>query len=228
MQTEFEISGGGFVRLDAVLADDISVVNSARVSFGKRVDAMSESDIGLINYLMKNQHGTPFEHNMFRFHIKAPIFVAREWFRHRIGWSYNEFSARYTEMSDEFFIPEIEDFRTQVGMPGRYTFQPLSDDASVEASEIMNGVMRTSYSAYQLLLECGVAKELARAVLPVGMFTQFYATCNARSLMNFIELRADSHAQKEIRDYAESLEKILQVAMPHTHASFISNGRKAP
>jgi thymidylate synthase (FAD) len=228
LQAEFEIAGGGFVRLDGSYADDLSVVNSARVSFGRKVDTMSDADIGLINYLLKNQHGTPFEHNMFRFHIKAPIFVAREWFRHRIGWSYNEFSARYAEMPDDFFVPEIEDFRTQVGMPGRYTFESLDEDTSVEASEIMNGAMRTSYSAYQLLIECGVAKELARSVLPVGMFTQFYATCNARSLMNFIELRADSHAQKEIRDYAEVLEKVLKIAMPHTHASFVSNGRKAP
>lgn len=222
------IAGGGFVRLDAVMADDISVVNSARVSFGKRVEVMSDADNGLINYLMKNQHGTPFEHNFFRFHIKAPIFVTREWFRHRIGWSYNEFSARYAEMEDDFFVPEIEDFRTQVGVPGRYTFEQLDQDLSVEASETISQAMRLSYAQYRLLLEIGVAKELARTVLPVGTFTQFYATCNARSLMNFISLRADAHAQKEIRDYAESLEKILAEQMPITYNSFIANGRKAP
>ena len=177
---------------------------------------------------MKNQHGTPFEHNFFRFHIKAPIFVTREWFRHRIGWSYNEFSARYAEMEDDFFVPEIEDFRTQVGVPGRYTFEQLDQDLSVEASETISQAMRLSYAQYRLLLEIGVAKELARTVLPVGTFTQFYATCNARSLMNFISLRADAHAQKEIRDYAESLEKILAEQMPITYNSFIANGRKAP
>lgn len=223
-----EIAGGGFVRLDAVMADDRSVVNSARVSFGKRVEEISDGDIGLINYLLKNQHGTPFEHNFFRLHVKAPIFVTREWFRHRIGWSYNEFSARYAEMTDEFFIPEIEDFRTQVGVPGRYTFEPLNEDLAVDASEIMNGLMLHAYDSYRLLLELGVAKELARVVLPVGTFTQFYATCNARSLMNFIELRVDSHAQKEIRDYANALEQILAEQMPVTHNSFITNGRKAP
>ena len=228
MQNEFEIPGGGFVRVDAVLADDISVVNSARVSFGRKVETMSEADIGLINYLLKNQHGTPFEHNMFRFHIKAPIFVTREWFRHRIGWSYNEFSARYAEMADDFFVPEVEDFRTQVGVPGRYSFTAMEEDFAVEASEIINGMMRTSYATYQILLDLGVAKELARSVLPVGVFSQFYATCNARSLMNFIELRADDHAQKEIRDYAQTLEQVLKFHMPYTYASFVNNGRKAP
>jgi thymidylate synthase (FAD) len=223
-----EIAGGGFVRLDAVMADDRSVVNSARVSFGKRVEEISDGDIGLINYLLKNQHGTPFEHNFFRLHIKAPIFVTREWFRHRIGWSYNEFSARYAEMNDEFFIPEIKDFRTQVGVPGRYSFEPLDEVVAVNASEVMTGLMRVAYDSYRLLLELGVAKELARVVLPVGTFTQFYATCNARSLMNFIELRADSHAQKEIRDYANALEQILAEQMPATYNSFIANGRKAP
>ena len=223
-----EIAGGGFVRLDAVMADDRSVVNSARVSFGKRVEEISDGDIGLINYLLKNQHGTPFEHNFFRLHVKAPIFVTREWFRHRIGWSYNEFSARYAEMNDEFFIPEIKDFRTQVGVPGRYSFEPLDEVVAVNASEVMTGHMRVAYDSYRLLLELGVAKELARVVLPVGTFTQFYATCNARSLMNFIELRADSHAQKEIRDYANALEQILAEQMPVTYNSFIANGRKAP
>ena len=223
-----EIAGGGFVRLDAVMADYRSVVNSARVSFGKRVEEISDGDIGLINYLLKNQHGTPFEHNFFRLHIKAPIFVTREWFRHRIGWSYNEFSARYAEMNDEFFIPEIEDFRTQVGVPGRYSFEPLDEVVAVNASQVMTGLMQRAYDSYRLLLELGVAKELARVVLPVGTFTQFYATCNARSLMNFIELRADSHAQKEIRDYANALEQILAEQMPVTYNSFIANGRKAP
>lgn len=223
-----EISGGGFIRLDAVMADDISVVNSARVSFGKQIETMSNADIGLINYLMKNQHGTPFEHNFFRFHVKAPIFVTREWFRHRIGWSYNEFSARYTEMESNFFIPEIENFRTQVGMPGRYTFEQLDPEVSVEASEMMSLIVNNSYSVYKMLLSMGVAKEIARCVLPVSTFTEFYATCNARSLLNFIELRADSHAQKEIQDYAVALETVIAEHMPVTYNSFITNGRKAP
>lgn len=223
-----EFPTGGFIRLDASMADDLSVVNSARVSFGKRVEAMSESDGGLIRYLLKNQHGTPFEHNCFRFHVKAPLFVAREWFRHRIGWSYNELSARYTEIEQDFFIPQIDDMRTQVGKPGNYKFEQLDESASIEAQEIMTGIMTRSFESYEYLLSRGVAKELARSVLPVGMFTQFYATCNARSLMNFVHLRADVTAQKEIRDYALALEGFLAQTMPVTYEAFIANDRKAP
>ena len=114
----------GFVRLDGAMADDLSVVNGARVSFAKRKEEMDESDAGLIRFLMRDRHGTPFEHNSFRFHIRAPIFVAREWFRHRVG-SFNEFSMRYARATDDFYIPEAEDVRTQVGKPGSYSFDPV-------------------------------------------------------------------------------------------------------
>src|SRR3954470_42614 len=114
----------GFVRLDNHMADDLSVVNAARVSFADRVEAMSERDEGLIRFLMRERHGTPFEHNAFRFHVRTPIFVAREWFRHRIG-SFNEFSMRYARATDEFYVPAREDVRTQVGKPGSYSFEPV-------------------------------------------------------------------------------------------------------
>lgn len=222
------ISGGGFVRLDGYMADDISVVNSARVSFGKRITELSEADEKLINYLMREQHGTPFEHNSIRFHIKAPIFVAREWFRHRIGWSYNEFSARYTKMEPEAFLPDEMDFRTQHGNPGRYIFEPLDVELAVEAQEVVTQSYKESYASYAALLDIGVAKELARMVLPVGMFTEFYATCNARSLMHFIALRGADTAQKEIRDYSDALEQILSTLMPITYDAWRKNGRVAP
>src|SRR5438128_11991510 len=114
----------GFVRLDAAMADDLSVANAARVSFARRKEVLDASDEGLIRFLMRDRHGTPFEHNAFRFHIRTPIFVAREWFRHRIG-SFNEFSMRYARASDEFYVPEPEDVRTQVGKPGAYSFEPV-------------------------------------------------------------------------------------------------------
>ena len=228
LSSQTDIAGGGFIRLDSCLADDMSVVNAARVSFGRRVETMSLADEKLVHYLLKNSHGTPFEHNFFRFHVKAPIFVTREWFRHRIGWSYNEYSARYTEMPEDFFTPNEEDFRTQVGKPGSYSFDPMDEDSARHASLIMQGANSDSFKTYQLLLDMGVAKELARSVLPVGIFTEFYASCNARSLMNFISLRADTHAQKEIRDYANALEAYLKQAMPISYEAFIQNGRKAP
>jgi thymidylate synthase (FAD) len=107
----------GFVRLDDAMADDLSVVNGARVSFARRRTEMTEAEEGLIRFLMRERHGTPFEHNAFRFHVRCPLFVAREWFRHRVG-SFNEFSMRYAKATDEFYVPEAEDVRTQIGKPG--------------------------------------------------------------------------------------------------------------
>jgi thymidylate synthase (FAD) len=116
----------GFVRLDDAMADDLSVANGARVSFARRKNELDESDEGLIRFLMRERHGTPFEHNAFRFHVRCPIFVAREWFRHRVG-SFNEFSLRYAKATDDFYVPEPEDVRSQVGKPGAYSFEPVSD-----------------------------------------------------------------------------------------------------
>ena len=115
----------GFVRLDDVMASDLSVVNGARVSFARRKEEMDDADAGLIRFLMRDRHGTPFEHNAFRFHIRCPIFVAREWMRHRVG-SFNEFSLRYAKATDDFYVPEAEDVRSQVGKPGAYTFETSS------------------------------------------------------------------------------------------------------
>ena len=123
----------GFVRLDAAVADDLSVVNAARVSFGARVETMDDRSAGLVRFLMRERHGTPFEHNFFRFHIKAPLFVTREWQRHRVG-SFNERSGRYSELPDEFYVPAAGDVRTQVGKPGAYTFEPLPDDVAEQVS----------------------------------------------------------------------------------------------
>lgn len=217
----------GFVRLDAAEADDLSVVNSARVSFAKKVTEMSDADVGLIKYLMRERHGTPFEHNMFRFHVKCPVFVAREWFRHRIG-SFNEFSARYSEVPDEFFVPDKEDVRTQVGKPGAYVFEQLGDPQASRALELIEQVNADSYAVYEELVSLGVARELARVVLPVSMFTQFYWTVNARSLMNFLSLRTHETAQRDIRHYADAVLMLAKPVMPITFASWEENSRQAP
>ena len=132
----------GFVRLDDAMADDLSVVNGARVSFARRKEEMDESDEGLIRFLMRERHGTPFEHNSFRFHIRAPIFVAREWFRHRVG-SFNEFSMRYAKATDEFYVPAPEDVRSQVGKPGAYSFEPVSDELAETTREELKAVYET-------------------------------------------------------------------------------------
>ena len=219
---------GGFVRLDAACADDLSVVNAARVSFGKRVDEMTPSEVGLVNFLMRERHGSPFEHNFFRFHVKAPIFVVREWFRHRIGWSYNEMSGRYTELLSEGWVPRPEEVRSQVGKPGSYTFEPVSPAAAdIAVGEILLAYEQ-SWETYERLLSSGVAKEVARTVLPVGNFTEFYASCNARSLMAFCSLRNHPNAQAEIRAYAQVLEDSLAEFMPVTYAAFVENDRQSP
>jgi len=217
----------GFVRLDDAMAGDLSVVNSARVSFGRRKTEMDESDEGLIRFLMRDQHGTPFEHNSFRFHIRAPIFVAREWFRHRVG-SFNEFSMRYAKATDDFYVPVPEDVRTQVGKPGAYSFEPVEPELAEQTREELQAVYEHAFSTYERLVEAGVARELARCVMPVGAYTEFYWTVNARALMNFVSLRAHETAQREIRRYAEAVEAFFAELMPVTHTAFVANDRVAP
>jgi thymidylate synthase (FAD) len=226
-ENQVQVLDHGFVRLDDAMADDLSVVNGARVSFARRKEEMDESDEGLIRFLMRDRHGTPFEHNSFRFHIRCPIFVAREWFRHRVG-SFNEFSMRYAKATDDFYVPEPEDVRTQVGKPGAYSFDPVSPQVAEKTREELQAVYFAAYEAYQRLVELGVARELARCVLPVGAYTEFYWTVNARSLMNFVSLRAAETAQREIRRYAEACETFLAEKMPITYEAFVANGRVAP
>ena len=215
------------MRLDDAMADDLSVVNGARVSFARRVDEMDEADEGLIRFLMREKHGTPFEHNSFRFHVRTPIFVAREWFRHRIG-SFNEFSMRYARATDEFYVPAPEDVRTQVGKPGSYSFEPVEPELAETTRERLKEVYEAAYRAYEELVEQGVARELARAALPVGAYTEFYWTVNARALMNFVSLRAAEAAQREIRRYADAVERFLAEAMPVTYEAFVKAGRVGP
>jgi thymidylate synthase (FAD) len=217
----------GFVRLDDAMADDLSVVNGARVSFARRKEELDDSDEGLIRFLMRERHGTPFEHNAFRFHVRCPIFVAREWFRHRVG-SFNEFSMRYARATDDFYVPAPEDVRTQVGKPGSYTFEPVGDELAETTRERLQEVYTAAYRAYEELVEAGVAREVARAALPVGAYTEFYWTVNARSLMNFVSLRNSENAQREIRRYAEACERFLEQKMPVTFAAFLANDRTAP
>ena len=392
----------GFVRLDDAMATDLSVVNSARVSFAVRKDEMEDRDKGLIKFLMRDRHGSPFEHNSFRFHIRTPIFVAREWFRHRIGcltgdaqvafedgstrtmeelWSawaeggraavsglplrvldeatgsfgagsiaevfdkgvqpvyrlkltdgtelqltenhkvltdqgwltlgtrlaearplvdpsqhvtvdyqigtqpwkvvsgsrvgtiervfvqaipvqiaeisyvglkktydlavegpwhnfvangivvhnsFNEESARYHKLADDFYVPDVQAVRSQVGKPGSYSFEPVEEGLALETRDTLQRIYKDLYAEYNALIDKGVAKELARAVLPFGIYTQFYWTINARAMMNFLSLRNSEFAQYEIRVYAEAIERFFAEKMPITHQCFIEFDRRAP
>jgi thymidylate synthase (FAD) len=226
-ETTIPVLDHGFVRLDAAMASDLSVVNAARVSFARHKETMDESDEGLIRFLMREQHATPFEHSVFRFHVRAPIFVVREWVRHR--WSsFNEFSMRYAKATEDFYVPEPEDVRTQVGKPGSYSFEPVEPDVAETARDELRAVYDAAFAAYERLMELGVARELARLVMPVGAYTEFYWTVNARSLMNFVSLRAAETAQREIRRYADACEHFFAEAMPVTHAAFVTLDRVAP
>ena len=211
----------GFVRLDAAMADDLSVVNAARVSFARRKDVMDESDEGLVRFLMRDRHGTPFEHNAFRFHIRCPIFVAREWFRHRIG-SFNEFSMRYAKATDDFYVRPPRTSAPRWASPARTRSSPSTPISPRRPARSSQAVYSAAYAAYERLTEAGVARELARAVMPVGAYTEFFWTVNARALMNFISLRNTETAQREIRRYAEVCEGFLATAMPVTHGAFVA------
>lgn len=221
------LGGQGFVRLDAVLANDIDVVNAARVSMNKRVDVMGPADKGLIGFLMGEAHGSPFEHSYFRFHVQAPLSVAREAIRHRIGVSWNEMSGRYTEIPELYHVPT--EMRSQVGKPGRYRFETIRDlDVFDAATEEFEAAGREAFARYHRLLKLGIAKEQAREVLVLSTMTQWIWSFNARSLMNMLHLRNAPNALKEFREYAEVIEQIFREEMPLTAAFFVDNGRVAP
>lgn len=220
---EHQVLDKGVVRLVSFMGGDEAVVQAARVSFGKGVTE-PERDKKLLNYLMANRHETPFEHSVFKFHIKCPIFVARQWFRHRMA-SYNEISGRYTKMEEEFCLPEK--LRTQKARNYKYDF--LDDEANAELRQKISETYEYCYKVYKELLDRGVAKEHARIVLPLSLYTQFYWTVNARSLMNFLSLRMEEHAQYEIREYARIIGGIMNEKMPWTFEAFqkyVINGEK--
>jgi thymidylate synthase (FAD) len=216
----------GFVALDGSCASDLAVVNGARVSFNQESEEMTSRDEGLIGFLMREKHGSPFEHGYFRFIVKAPIFVVREHHRHRAGHSYNEWSGRYSKMEPEFYVPDF--VRTQVGKPGAYSFEPVDDSTRELARREIEENGRRAFKAYEKMLEQGVAKEVARTVLPLATYTKYYWSCNPRSLMHFCSLRNHESAQYEIRQYAAAAESFLQRLMPVTHAAFVARGRVAP
>jgi thymidylate synthase (FAD) len=227
--TIYPINDGiGFVRLDACLANDLDVVNAARVSLNKHHDKMEDGDDKLISYLLRNRHGTPFEQNYFRFHVKAPIFVFREWHRHRIGWSYNEWSARYSELKPEFYIPRSDHVRTQTGKPGHYKYETIDSVNAEGFQQALERSNKDAFTSYQYALAQGVAKEQARFFLPVNIYSEMYASCNARSLMSFLSLRSAKTAMWEIRMYSQTLERFFQVKMPITYQAFMDNERIAP
>ncbi|MFE2431305.1 FAD-dependent thymidylate synthase [Streptomyces sp. NPDC059373] len=221
-------------------AADSDVLWAARVSTAgeQSLEELSkdpERSKGLINYLMRDRHGSPFEHNSMTFFVSAPIFVFREFLRHRVGWSYNEESGRYRRLEPVFYVPGQDRKLVQQGRPGKYEFVDGTPEQYKATTTAMETCYRQSYEAYQEMLAAGVAREVARAVLPVGLFSSMYATCNARSLMHFLGLRTQhelaavpSFPQREIEMVGERMEALWAGLMPLTHAAFNANGRIAP
>lgn len=209
------------------MADDLSVVNAARVSLGKRKEEMEDLDHKLIGFLMRSRHGSPFEHNAFRFHIKAPIMVFREWQRHRIA-SYNELSARYVKFENpDFYLPDEFRQRVEGSKPGAYQFEKWKGGQK-QARALMLRHYQDSLDLYSHYVDNGMATEHARLVLPVALYSEMYWTANMRSIMNFLSLRNEEQAMWEIRQYAMVVEELVSAEMPTTIDAFRSNRRVAP
>lgn len=216
----------GFVALEEMMGSELSIVNAARVSFNQKSQVLSERDQGLINFLIRERHSTPLERITFSFVVKCPLFVAREWMRHRLA-SYNEWSARYSEIDEEFYVPAKSHVREQHGKPGDYFFEPIEDPKIVdEARYLIDYQQREAFRSYHRMLEMGVAKEVARTVLPVGMMTKFSVTMNLRSLLNFLSLRNEDHAQLEIREFAQAVEDLVTIQIPYVMECWNNHGRQ--
>ncbi len=219
----------GEVRLLRHLGDDLSVVGAARVSHAVAPEDASKgqhADERLIEYLMAHRHGSPFEHVVFQFYVKAPLFVVREWQRHRIA-SYNEQSGRYTEFEPEFYIPDhvrVPDTENRQGSVKAMEAGKVSADLIHQ----MHAEAMSAFQTYVRLMHHGMAREMARLVLPLNLYTSFWFTINARSLMNFLSLRNAPNAQWEIQEYARAIEADFATVMPATWRSFERNGRRAP
>lgn len=208
----------GFVRLVDYLGGDQRIVQAARVSYGSGTKSFRQ-DRGLIHYLLRNWHTSPFEQVVLTFHTKMPIFVARQWVRHRTA-RLNEISGRYSVMADEFYIPEPD----KVNVQSESNKQGRGDQVSAEEAESVRGaisdVAKNAYEVYEQLLERGVARELARAVLPVNLYTEWYWQIDLHNLFHFLYLRLDPHAQYEIRVYAEAMAQCAKAVAPIAYEAF--------
>jgi len=235
LDQEFKVLDHGFVRVVDYMGNDGSIVQAARVSYGKGTKTVNE-DRGLIRYLMRHRHTTPFEMCVIKLHMKMPIFVARQFVRHRTA-SLNEYSGRYSVMDSDFYIPEKLSVQSQANKQGRgETIRQELEDAYLTS---IDDHSYASYNFYQELLnedldgniidenKVGIARELARMVLPVNFYTQWYWQCNLHNLLHFLSLRADPHAQEEARAYANVMCDIVAKWVPMTWEAFLEYRKNA-
>lgn len=233
--TEIEFSSEMTVKLVRSMASDDMVVQAAQVS-AKGENNPETVPLRLIQALMKGKHGSPFEHNAFTFFVEAPLFVFREWQRHRIG-SFNEMSGRYTELPGKFYIPGDDRNLFNSGTKMKPKFVDGGRFRKNTVSSELKDLSREAWASYQLMLNSDIANEVARMVLPLNIYSQMYWTVNARSLMNFLSLRGTqddrpeeirSYPQREIQMAAEQIEMIFDEVMPATYHAFVENDRVAP
>ena len=223
----------GFIRVIDYMGDDTSIVQAARVSYGKGTKKLNQ-DKNLINYLLSHQHTTPFEMNEIKLHIKLPMFVARQWIRHRTA-NVNEYSARYSILDNEFYIPKIEDLKPQSKINNQGRSGEIEKNLARHYLSLLRDNSKINFSTYHHLLNLnedgdildenreGIARELARMILPVNSYTQWYWKIDLHNLMHFLALRFDPHAQYEIRVYADVMIKILKKWVPLTYEAFVKN-----
>lgn len=218
--SKIDVLDHGFVRLVDHMGDDLSVVRSARVSYDAewRTGEDAGKDEKLIRYLMRNKHTSPFEAVTFTFEVKAPIFVFRQWHRHRT-WSFNEVSARYSELPGEFYIPELDQITTQSKDNKQMrTKERNTQDRYIQVN--MLGCNRNAFATYKEMLKSGCPRELARSVLPVATYSHMFATVDLHNLFHFLRLRLHEHAQYEIRVYAEAILDLIKPIVPVSLSAF--------
>lgn len=218
LDQEIKVLDHGFVRLVDYMGGDARVVDAARVSYGAGTKTVRE-DKGLINYLLKNAHTSPFEQVSLVFHVKLPLFVFAQMVRHRTA-KLNSMSARYSVMQDEFYVPASDDVRVQSATNKQATHEALPEDVAVEVIATFEADARAAYARYEELLAKGVAREQARMVLPQNLYTQIYWKCDLHNLFHFLRLRLDWHAQKEIRVYAEAMARCAKAVAPLCYEAF--------
>jgi thymidylate synthase (FAD) len=220
MNEAIKVLDHGLVRLVEHMGSDLSIVRNARVSYDAEWRAGEDEgkDEKLLNYLIKNKHTSPFESCVFTFEVKAPIFVLRQWHRHRT-WSFNEISARYAELPEEFYVPELEQITTQ----SADNKQMRTDEQNAGAAHIADEIELSNaaaFDSYRRMLDAGCPRELARTVLPVGTYSHMFATVDLHNLMHFLKLRLHEHSQYEIRVYAEAMLKLIEPIVPYSVAAF--------
>jgi len=217
----------GFVRLVDSMGGDDAIVQAARVSYGQGTSKVSQ-DRGLIRYLMRHRHTTPFEMVEFKFHCKMPIFVARQWVRHRTA-NINEYSLRYSEARDEFYMPDPEHIQFQSALNKQGRMGEVPTELKQKVLDSFKEISERSFAIYSELNEAGVARELARSILPVNLYTEWYWKNDLHNLLHFVGLRSDSHAQYEIRVFSDAMAESVKAVAPfawEAYQDYVVNGMR--